>query len=266
MIYTPTTYDPDAPVIVLDIGNTSIKVGTWTKDELKTPVSLATEDMPAFQSAMTAHVEAMPTGSAAAVVIVSVVPDVLDRIRAHIEATTERIPLVVGEKIPLPIEVEVDDVNALGMDRVCAAAAAYDKVQSACTVIDFGTAVTVDLVNDEGKLIGGAILPGVEMQLRALHEQTAVLPHVKPGIPQTPFGRNTTEAIQNGVCRGIAGAVRGLVEAYSTHLNHWPRVVATGGDLEWLLPNCDFIDTAVSDLALRGGGVAYTKYLSTMGA
>lgn len=266
MIYTPAPFDPDAPVVVIDIGNTSVSIGTWAKGELKTPVSVPTGDTNAVYDAVAAHSEAMPAGRAAAVVIASVVPDALDRIRDHLETTMDRMPLVVGEKIPLPIEVEVEGVRGVGTDRACAAAAAFDKIGSACTVIDFGTAVTIDLVNDEGKLIGGAILPGVFMQLRALHEGTAVLPLVEPGVPETPYGRNTSEAIQNGVCRGIAGAARALVEAYSAHLNHWPHVVATGGDLEWLLPHCDFVDTAARDLVLRGVGIAYEKYLSEMGA
>ncbi|MEK6674413.1 MAG: type III pantothenate kinase, partial [Planctomycetota bacterium] len=132
--------------------------------------------------------------------------------------------------------------------------------------VDFGTAVTVDLVDDEGTLLGGAILPGLRMQFRALHSNTAQLPEVEPGFPESPYGRNTTEAIQTGVCRGLIGAVRGLVESYATSLNRWPQVVATGGDLEFLAPHCDFLDTMVTHLALRGVGLAYAKHLSAMGA
>jgi len=89
---------------------------------------------------------------------------------------------------------------------------------------------------------------------------------VNPGFPELPYGRNTIEAIQNGVCRGLAGAVRGLVEAYARHLNRWPHVVASGGDVAFLAPHCDFLDTVVSDLTLRGVGLAYDKHLAEMGA
>jgi type III pantothenate kinase len=164
------------------------------------------------------------------------------------------------------MDVGVKDKRAIGVDRVCEAAAAYDKLQTGCTVVSFGTAVTVDLVDDDGTLLGGAILPGLRMQLRALHENTAALPEVQPGIPELPYGRDTTEAIQNGVCRGLTGAVRGLVEAYATHLNRWPHVVATGGDVAFLAPHCDFLDTIVSDLTLRGIGLAYDKHLAEQGA
>jgi len=125
--------------------------------------------------------------------------------------------------------------------------------------------VTVDLVSDEGSLLGGAILPGVRVQLAALHEHTALLPIVEPAFPQDPIGRGTVEAMQNGVCRGLAGAVRGLVEAYATALNHWPQTVATGGDAVFMAPHCDFLDNVVADLCLRGVGLAYTKHLAAMG-
>ena len=118
---------------------------------------------------------------------------------------------------------------------VCAAAAAYDKLQTGCIIVDFCSAVTVDLVEDEGTLVGGAILPGLKMQLRALHEYTAALTEVKPGLPETPYGRNTTEAMQTGVCRGVVGAVRALVEAYAvmTRLPS-PHRVAPAAALELL--------------------------------
>ena len=259
-------YDPAAPVIVIDIGNTATGIATWQADRLKTPLSVPTEDQGAFNKAFTTHVEAIPRSGPAATVIGSVVPLALERIRTYVLATRDRQPLVVGEVIPLPIEVGVTDTKAIGVDRVCAAAAAFETLQTGCTVVDFGTAVTVDLVDDEGTLRGGAILPGLRMQLRALHEYTAALPETEPGIPELPYGRNTVEAIQAGVCRGLAGAVRGLVEGYATSLNHWPQVVATGGDMTFIAPYCDFLDTLVQDLTLRGIGIAYTKHITAMGA
>jgi type III pantothenate kinase len=266
MIYTPRPYDPDAPAIVIDIGNTAIKIGTWQKNQLKTPLSAPTRSAEAFQDAFDAHTRAMGSGRPAAAIIASVVPAALERVRDQVSEIMDQEPLVIGEKIPLPIEVGVDDPRAIGIDRVCSAAAAYDTLQQACTIVSFGTAVTVDLVDETGTLVGGAILPGIRLQLQALHEHTAALPEVEPAVPELPYGRNTKEAMQNGVCRGIAGAVRGLVEAYATHLNRWPHVVATGGDVELLSPHCDYIDTIVGNLALRGVGIAYSKFLAEMGA
>lgn len=266
MIHMPPTYDPDAPVIVIDIGNTTIGVATWQSNNLRTPLTVSTPDEAAFQEAWAGHVASCAPLMPGATVIASVVPTALERVRALVVEETGKEALVIGESLPLPLDVSVSDRRSLGVDRVCTAAAVYDRLQSACTVVTFGTAITVDLVDDDGAFLGGAILPGLRMQLKALHEFTAVLPEAAPGFPEKPYGRNTVEAIQNGVCRGITGAVRGLVESYATALNRWPQVVATGGDAEFLAPECDFLDNVVSHLTLRGVGLTFSKHMAAMGA
>lgn len=257
--------DPAAPIIVVSIGNTHTRVAAWANDSVLPAVTCPTGDPKAFEEAVNAHLEALGGKVTPPVVIGSVVPEALARIKEYLHHRFERNPLVVGENLPLPMDVGVDDAKAIGVDRVCAAAAAYERLQTCCVVVDFGTAVTVDLVDEDGVLRGGAILPGVELQLQSLNERTAQLPKVEAAVPQSPYGRNTTEAIQNGVCRGLAGAVRALVEGYATSLNRWPQVVATGGDLALLLEQCDFLDTPVQDLTLRGIGLAYTKFLGEKG-
>ena len=194
------------------------------------------------------------------------VPEALEGIRGVVEDGLGKKVLVVGGRIPLPIDVGVTDPAAIGVDRVCAAAAAYDRIQSACAIVDFGTAVTVDVVDDEGTLLGGAILPGMRLQLGALCEHTAQLPLVEPDFPKLPFGRDTNEAMQAGVCRGLLGAVRGLVEGYAAHLHRWPQLVATGGDMAIVAKHCDFLDSLVPDLTWRGIGLAYAKYMDAEGA
>ncbi len=259
-------YDPDAPVIVIDVGNTNTKVATWHDNNLKTVLSVPTGDMAAFEEAYMAHRQASGRQHHAATVIGSVVPEALKRIRAYVAELEGREPLVVGETLPFPIDLEVKDRKTVGVDRVCQAAAAFDRVQTDCTIVSFGTAVTVDLVNVDGIFLGGAILPGVALQMRALHEFTAALPLVEPAIPELAYGTNTKEAIQIGVCCGLVGAVRGIVEGYATQLNRWPQVVATGGNAALLMPLCDFVDTWTTDLTLCGIGLAYTKHLAALGA
>ena len=255
--------NPKAPVVVIDIGNTHTTLATWHEEQLKTPLPVPTGDEAAFDEAFAAHCQAIPNQDPTAAIIASVVPAARERICECLRQKLNREPLVIGDAIPLPMDLGVTDKDAIGTDRVCAAFAAYDRLEAACTVIDFGTAVTVDLVDIEGVLVGGAILPGLRLQLEAMHEHTASLPgDIDPEFTELAYGRNTIEAMQTGVCRGLTGAVRALVEAYAASLNYWPQVVATGGDLPLLGPHCDFIDTQVKDLTLRGIGLAYTRYLA----
>ena len=252
--------------MLVEIGNTTVKVATWFEDNVKTPLVVPVLDADAFDKAYTAHLDGMSSKVPPATVVGSVVPEALERVRSYLRERLDRDALVVGERVSLPIDVGVNDAEAIGVDRVCAAAAAYDKIGSACTVVDVGTAITVDLVDDDGTLVGGAILPGMQMQLRALHEFTAQLPQVEPALPELVYGRNTTEAMQNGVCRGVVGAIRELVEGYAKVTNRWPQVVATGGGLELISSALTFADTMVQHLSLRGLGLAYRKHLEAAGA
>lgn len=256
----------DAAAIIIDVGNTSTRVATWHEGKVKTPLSAPTGSRGELAGVLEAHVRDCPTGKPAAVVVASVVPSAVEVIAALVSERLAKDALVVGGKVALPIDVAVDDPTKIGMDRVCSASAAFEQIRTGCIVVDFGSAVTVDLVDDDGVLLGGAILPGLRMQLRALHEFTAALPEVEPAPTELPYGRNTAEAMQAGVFRGISGAVRNLIEGYASHLNRWPQVLATGGDLPIMMPHCDYIDTAVTDLVLRGVGVAYSKHIASAGA
>jgi len=266
MIYKVPAFDPDAPIVVIGVGNTHTTLATWRRSQLVTPLSAPTGDAIAFKEAYVAHLDAASNGRIGATVIGSVVPGTLASIAEFVRERTDKDALIVGETISLPMEVAVIDPKAVGVDRVCGAAAAYDTLKTGCTIVSFGTAVTIDLVDDEGTFVGGAILPGVRMQIQALHEHTAQLPEVEPGVPALPYGRDTKEAIQTGVCRGLAGAVRGIVEGYASHLTRWPQVVATGGDLTLMSTHCDFLDSMVTHLVLRGIALAYTRHAESMGA
>lgn len=256
----------DEPVAIIDIGNTTVSLASWYDGNVAAAASASASSATEFDKAFSALLTTFPNESPSAVVVSSVNPGVLDEVRDKVESKLDRQALVIGEQIPLPMDVGVRDARAIGVDRVCAAAAAFDRLHSDCIVIDFGSAVTVDLVDEEGTLLGGAILPGLRMQFAALHEHSALLPEVSPAMTELAYGRDTTEAIQSGVCRGLAGAVRALVEAYAASLNKWPQVIATGGDLDFMAPNCDFLDSLVADLTLRGIGLAHTKYLASKGA
>jgi type III pantothenate kinase len=160
------------------------------------------------------------------------------------------------------MSLAVEHPERVGIDRVCSAAAAYDVIGRACVAASFGTAITIDCVNDEGVFMGGAILPGVALQARSLHEGTAALPLVKIEATHTVYGASTEEAITNGVLLGIVGALREIVERYATDLHAWPQLVATGGNAELIAGECDFVDNVVPDLCLRGIALAYRRHFA----
>jgi type III pantothenate kinase len=140
--------------------------------------------------------------------------------------------------------------------------AAYEQMGKACSVVDAGTAITVDCCDDTGNFIGGAIAPGARMQVQALHEHTAKLPQVSFEAPSEVFGKSTEQAIRNGVYHGIRGMVKELIENYATELGNWPDLIATGGDAQKLFEDWELIHAISPDLTLYGIALVYTEHYS----
>ena len=132
-------------------------------------------------------------------------------------SAAQRTSRSLGDRSAIPISVEVDSPETVGLDRLLNAVAANEikPTSRPAIVIDSGTATTVNLISAQGSFCGGAILPGLEMSAKALHFYTAVLPllPVQDLGGETPVapGRNTREAIRNGLFWGQIGAIRELV-------------------------------------------------------
>jgi len=158
------------------------------------------------------------------------------------------------------MSLALEHPESVGIDRICAAAAAYDTLKRACAVASFGTAITIDCVNDEGAFLGGAILPGLGLQARALASGTAQLPDVTIQTPDVVIGNNTEEAIQIGVLYGAVGALREIVERYAEELGNWPELVITGGNADLIHEHSDIVDHHVPDLCIRGIALAHRRH------
>ena len=134
--------------------------------------------------------------------------------------------VMVSASTPMPMKVDYDTPGTLGADRIAAALGAAELFPGKdCLIFDFGTAITVDLVTSDRRFMGGNISPGLSLRLRALHEHTGRLPLVSPSAPVRMYGRNTAEAISNGVVLGIMFEVEKYIEN-----NPQCRIIFTGGD------------------------------------
>ncbi len=250
--------EPADALLVVDIGNSRIGLGIWDHDGLHDARRVPADQPEELRAAVTEIWSRMPAGKRA-VVLASVAPRTTAVMAALLEDITGCEPVRVGEDIPLPMPVEVADEHEVGVDRVCSAAAAFERVGAACAVASFGTAITVDCVSAEGRFLGGAILPGMQMSCNALHAGTALLPRVSPAAPSAVFGRSTHEAIVNGVVYGVLGALREIVERYATELREWPKLVITGGNAPLVAELADYVDAVVPDLCLMGVALAYRE-------
>jgi type III pantothenate kinase len=239
------------PLLALCVGNTRTRYGLFDGQELRASGPLD-NDLPgvieSLRSVLGEH-HGVPTA------VSSVNPAFCERLLAEVEELTGEEALLFGRDLQAPMRHTLDDASTLGQDRVLCAFGAYSRSKQACIVVDAGTAITVDFVDGEGTFHGGAIAPGVSMMLRALHEQTAVLPSVAyapPDATRGPLGKETSHAMLLGVHEAAIGLVHRLIDRYAEYYGGYPRVVATGGDAAALFGEDTLVEQIVPDLQLVG--------------
>ncbi len=255
-------------IIAIDIGNTNIHIGLFLDGEEKSIESIAGKSQARLAQCLKSAWEQIPVLESSkeskrdGVVVVSSVKPAWTKIVRQIAANSlgENI-LVIGEDIPLPMTCWLDEPDKVGTDRVVSAAAAYAVAQDAVVVADFGTAVTIDLVDANGIFKGGVICPGFEISAKALKENTAQLPNIKVTRPKAPYGKNTTDAINCGLYYSILGAMQEVIRRYAEEIGKWPQTVITGAGAKVIAGDCDFIDNYVPNLVIKGIVLTYQKYI-----
>jgi type III pantothenate kinase len=196
-----------------------------------------------------------------AIVVSSVKPEWCDMVKEICDVELDEKIKVIGVDVDLPIEMAVDNKYQVGTDRIVAAAAAFAVVEDAVAVADFGSAVTIDLVDEQGVFLGGVIAPGFGIAGEALGVNAAQLPQVEVKRPKDPIGGNTIDAINAGLYYQAVGLLRIVCENYAEQLDRWPQTIVTGGNAEIIKPDCDFVDSWVPNLVVKGILLAYKKHL-----
>lgn len=219
--------------LVIDWGNTSLKTGWFDGQTL---LDTGRYDSP---ESLIADIATRPLADRSALrVLVSSTSRPADEMRTQLVGLSSDI-YVLDAQTPVPIRKAYDTPHTLGADRVAAAVGATVLFPARdCLVLDMGTCLTADLVDQDAVFQGGLISPGLQMRFRAMHEQTARLPLVHwpssdqdnqpmnwPGLT----AKNTKQAMQSGVANGLAFEMNGILETYR---QEWPgiAVVLCGGD------------------------------------
>ena len=256
-------------VIAIDIGNTNIGIGLYLDDKEQfvksIPGNSETKLAKALKSAWgkIPILESSKEKKRNGVIVVSSVKSAWTKlIRKIVKDDLGEKIFVIGKDIPLPITLWVDEPDKVGTDRVVSAAAAFDVVEDAVVVADFGTAVTIDLVDEHGVFLGGVICPGFEISAKALKDNTAQLPDIKVTKPKAPYGKNTAEAINCGLYYSIVGALQEVIRRYAEKIGKWPQTVITGSGAKTIAGDCEFIDNYVPNLVVKGIVLAYKKHIA----
>jgi type III pantothenate kinase len=144
----------------------------------------------------------------------------------------------------------------LGVDRWVAMIGAWAEMQSACLIVDAGTAVTLDAIDDDGTHLGGQIIPGVETMLDSLSTATSDIPLVKASVKQSSgdlkmFGRNTAAAVREGAQNAVAGAIDRAFRTLQSNA-YAPTIILTGGGAARILGALEVTPTHRPNLVLHG--------------
>ena len=185
-----------------------------------------------------------------AVMVCSVVPEKAAILRAHFEGKyplhflDHRSPLGMGLDYPLPSQI--------GADRLANSAGVFSRHGVPAVIIDFGTAVTFDVISDEPAYCGGVIAPGLGAMSGYLSRKTALLPEIDLVEPMSAIGKSTVHAMQVGAVFGYRGLVREILARICAELPGKPKIIATGGDAALIARGLPEIDAVDPDITLDG--------------
>lgn len=229
------------PLVAVDIGNSRIKFGLFETApslepgaDLPNPArTLELDPDPARLDEIADWLAAAARPAAVSWWIGSVERSVtVTLVDWLLRCDANRTTLLTAADLPLAVRLPRPDM--VGIDRLLAAVAA-NRVRTPAKpaiVVDLGTAITVDLVSPAGEFFGGAILPGIGMSARALHEFTDLLPLLEMQAlaePPAALGTNTADAMRSGMYWGAVGGVKQLIELLSQSVDGTPEILLTGG-------------------------------------
>lgn len=249
-------------LLVIDIGNTDVKVGVMKGDQLQatwrftTDVHREADEYAVFLLNLFPyrHLDLADIDDA---IIGSVVPPLLTTFQDICQRYFHVDPLIVQAGVRTGIRVNIDNPKEVGADRVINAAAAYKVYGGPAIVVDFGTATTFDAISVDGDYIGGAIAPGIGIAAEALWQHTAKLPRIELVPPKSAIGRNSVAAMQSGVVLGYVGLVEGVCRRIRSELGGSAKVIGTGGLAPTIAALTDAIDVVDGDLTLVGLRLIY---------
>lgn len=238
--------------LLVDAGNTHVRVCVGRNKRLTRSIKLSTKtlNLKAFRR----EIQLLLAGKkASSAMICSVIPSRDNLMRRAIEIECGFSPDFLNASNVVGIGISYPRPRSIGADRLANAIAAQSRFGSPVVVVDFGTAVTFDVVNREGDYVGGIIAPGLSAMTDYLHEKTALLPRIRIREVTSVVGKSTTEAMVIGAVHGYRGLIQGLIRELKRELKS-PKltVVATGGYAALISRNIPEIKYVEPGLTMEG--------------
>lgn len=239
-------------ILLLDIGNTHTHVGLADTQRVRRQTDIPTRGW--FSGEAEKQLakfcgKNLPEGA----VLCSVVPKATPLIQRFLKARWQIQATELGPRTVCHIGIDYPKPRSIGPDRLASAIGAKFHHGAPVIVVDFGTAVTFDVVDRRGKYIGGVITPGLSAMTDYLHEKTALLPRIKIRPVSHAVGKSTKEAMLIGAVHGYRGLVRELIKEQKKTLGATRLpVVATGGYASLIADGLPEITAVEPNLTLEG--------------
>lgn len=227
-------------LLVIDLGNTTVKFGVLQRDKIIKETLISSElRNKEFSEQINILCENFQKRyqTFEKIIICSVVPQKLIILKKLLRKYFGKKCLVVGQDLIVPIKNNYGKPKQVGQDRLLGAFAAKKIYGKPCVILDFGTAITFDIVSNKGSYEGGIIFPGLKLSAEAMFQKTALLPridHVKK--PRNLIGKNTKDSILSGLFYGYGAMSLGLIESIEKKMKSKPSIVMTGGHTALMRP------------------------------
>jgi type III pantothenate kinase len=246
-------------LLAIDIGNSTVKFGIFDKEIIVSRFTIPTvrrqsanEINSLISSQLNFHISA--------IIIASVVPEINESFQKYGENFHQLKPIFVEQTFDFGLKIKYNPPESIGVDRIVAASAAARKYGKPCIVCDFGTATTIDAVNEQSEYLGGIIAPGINTLSESLFIKTSKLPRVELVKPESIIGNSTVSSIQSGIFYGYIGLTEGILRRIIGELGKKPRVIATGGFAGLIAENCELIEIIDENLMLEGLQMIYKNF------
>ncbi len=249
-------------LLAVDIGNTTVVMGVMNGNKSFDVWRISTKNI-ATEDELSIHIKNFLdfSGYKSSVIedicVASVVPSMNDVFKYYAKKYMNKNPIFVKIKDVNWIDWNVWTPNELGADRIANVIGAKEKYGENVIVVDFGTAITIDILTDRYE--GGAILPGPRTAIQSLFTNTAKLPSVEAKFPDSPIGKDTTTNIQSGIMLGTMFAIDGLVSLFEDEFSVHFKVISTGGYGSEISKSSTKIEEYIPDLTLIGISTFYSR-------
>ncbi|MFQ3598638.1 MAG: type III pantothenate kinase [Chloroherpetonaceae bacterium] len=249
-------------ILSIDVGNSRLKLALVQGEQIQFQMEAETaqfkslKSRQAFAESLASEVKSRAL-QIEKIVLAAVVPEVARPVANTLERTFKKRVLIVSTELNLPFEHQYKTPNTLGADRLALVAYAVKRFpKSAVIAIDFGTAITYDVITSKKMYLGGIIVSGVGLSLSALHRHTAQLPEVRLASQTALVGESTVECLERGAYWGAVAQTESLIARFKSFLksHHGEKnikVIATGGDARVIAEQLKF-DELAPDAVLKG--------------